>query len=106
MFNITQLINNYVNVTMVTGDCRGNTISVAFCNNHTQYVTVYTTNGEHVGNIDKECVNKSILIHFRGIACDTGYLYVCCEFFYCNSLIHVFLNSICHDLLILEEGIR
>ncbi len=48
-------------------------------NNHTKYVTVYTTNGEHVGSIDKEFVNNSNTIYFHGIACDNnGYLYVCC----------------------------
>ncbi len=47
----------------------------------TNYVTVYTTDGLHIGNINSDAVTSGYQ-NFHGIVCDNtnGYLYVCyCE---------------------------
>ena len=54
-----------------------------------EYVSVYTTNGEHVGNIDKKFDGNKESVSFQAISYDdnTGCVYVCCSHI---NLIHVF----------------
>ena len=63
---------------------------LVYINNHgIEYVSVYTTNGEHISNIDKKFVGNKGIVYFQGISYDdnTGCVYVCCKK---NDLIHVF----------------